>query len=337
MMVRNVLQTPKQFRNFLSKIINKEFLIFLFFLVLSGLFWLTMTLDETYEKEFSIDIRLIGVPKNVVITSEIDSTIHFTVRDKGYMVILYQLGQQLNHPIFFDYNTYSDNKGTGTIPIADVQRQINQQLFKSSKITSVKSDDLVFTFNFGQCKKVPVQMLGNIDPGNSYYLAHTEFTPDSVVVYATKKVLDSIHKAQTEKLNVGNFTEPKEITVNLAKIAKAKFVPAQVKIKLFPDVLTEEKVEVPIEPTNVPENKVLRTFPGKITVSFVVGAQRLRTLPKDLTTKELLPTGFKVVVDYNEVMTRHTEKCRLYLLATPNGVRNARLATNYIDYIIEQR
>ena len=163
------------------------------------------------------------------------------------------------------------------------------------------------------------------------------FTPDSVIVYATKKVLDSIHKAQTEKLNVGNFTEPKEITVNLAKIAKAKFVPAQVKIKLFPDVLTEEKVEVPIEPTNVPENKVLRTFPGKITVSFVVGAQRLRTLPKDLTTKELLPTGFKVVVDYNEVMTRHTEKCRLYLLATPNGVRNARLATNYIDYIIEQR
>ena len=57
------------FRNFLSRIISKEFLIFLFFLVLSGAFWLVMTLNETYEREFSIPLRMADVPRNVVITS----------------------------------------------------------------------------------------------------------------------------------------------------------------------------------------------------------------------------------------------------------------------------
>ena len=51
-------------RNFLFSIVNKEFLIFLFFLLLSGSFWLSMTLDETYEKEISVPIRLVNVPKN---------------------------------------------------------------------------------------------------------------------------------------------------------------------------------------------------------------------------------------------------------------------------------
>ena len=36
-------------RGFLFTLVNKEFLIFLFFLLLSGIFWLLMTLNETYE------------------------------------------------------------------------------------------------------------------------------------------------------------------------------------------------------------------------------------------------------------------------------------------------
>ena len=76
-------------RNFLSRIVSKEFLIFLFFLVLSGAFWLVMTLNETYEREFSIPLRIVDVPRNVVITSDPDTVVRFTVRDKGYMIAAY--------------------------------------------------------------------------------------------------------------------------------------------------------------------------------------------------------------------------------------------------------
>ncbi|MCR5076569.1 MAG: YbbR-like domain-containing protein [Prevotella sp.] len=336
MKIGKSLHTFTAFRNFLPRIVSKEFLIFLFFLALSGGFWLIMTLNETYEREFTIGLRMADVPRNVVITSEPDSVVRFTVRDKGYMIAAYEFLDGF-HPVFVDYRLYTDGKSRGVIAMSDVQRLIYQQLAKSSRITSVKSDKLSFLFNFGHHKKVPVRLLGTVAPGNSYYLAHVDFSPDSVQVYAARQVLDSIQTVYTERQQITNFTDVKELTVDLRKFTNVKCVPAKVKMRLFPDVLTEETVEVPIEAINMPADKVMRTFPSKVAVKFVVGAHRMRTMPKNPETKELLSVGFRVVVNYKEVEARHSDKCHVYLLTSPNGVRNARPVVDAVDYLIEQR
>ena len=66
-------------RNFFFAIVNKEFLIFLFFLFVSGTFWLVMTMTEVYEREYAVPIRLINVPKDVVVTSDVNDTIKVTI------------------------------------------------------------------------------------------------------------------------------------------------------------------------------------------------------------------------------------------------------------------
>ena len=43
-------------REFFFSKANKELFLFIFFLVLSGIFWLITTLNETYEKEFTIPV-----------------------------------------------------------------------------------------------------------------------------------------------------------------------------------------------------------------------------------------------------------------------------------------
>lgn len=162
-MVGRPLHTFSIIRNLLSKLFNKEFLVFLFFLILSGLFWLTNALDDPYEKEIEVDLRLAGIPKNVVLTSEVDSVIRVTVRDKGYVIGLYLFRKQL-HPLFFDFSTFSGQNNTGEIPVSEIQKQLSQQLYTSTKILSVKADNLSFSFNYGQRKKIPVNMLGVAAP-----------------------------------------------------------------------------------------------------------------------------------------------------------------------------
>ena len=76
-------------KNFLFRFVNKEFLIFLFFLVLSGIFWLLMTLNETYEKELKIPVCLTNLPKNVIITTQSTDTITVTVKDKGFSLMMF--------------------------------------------------------------------------------------------------------------------------------------------------------------------------------------------------------------------------------------------------------
>ena len=43
--------------------VNKQFVVFLFFLFLSGIFWLIMTLNETYERDIKIPLRITNIPK----------------------------------------------------------------------------------------------------------------------------------------------------------------------------------------------------------------------------------------------------------------------------------
>lgn len=72
----------RSIRDFLFSIMNKQFFVFLFFLLLSAVIWLIMTLNETYEKELEVPVRITNIPKNVVLTSASIDTIHVTVRDK---------------------------------------------------------------------------------------------------------------------------------------------------------------------------------------------------------------------------------------------------------------
>ena len=68
-------RTYRIVRKFLFNQLNREFLTFLFFLALSGTFWLLLTLNETYEREFKIPVKVVNIPKNVVLTSDETDTV----------------------------------------------------------------------------------------------------------------------------------------------------------------------------------------------------------------------------------------------------------------------
>lgn len=105
-------------------------------------------------------------------------------------------------------------------------------------------------------------------------------------------------------------------------------VPSTVRISVYPDVLTEEAVEVPVTAINMPSGMVLRTFPSRVKVRFTVGASLFRTISPDM---------FRVVVDYEELIANPSDKCTLQLRSVPGTVSKARLDVNKVDYLLEQQ
>ena len=319
--VRNIL---KAVRNFLFSGLNKEFLIFLFFLALSGAFWLLMTLNETMEREFKIPMRLTGVPGNAVITGELPDTVRVTVRDKGFTLVTYDF-----RPLVFRFSNYADeDEGKGVIPLTDVQKQVLSQMYGSSKLLQVKPGKFDFYFTYGASKKVPVTFRGKITTNKSYYLAHTEFYPSVVTVYANKQQLDKLQSVEIEPFNYRNLQDTIRQTVKIKKIRGVKIVPATVRLSVFPDVLTEETIDVPITAINMPPGMVLRTFPAKVAVRFTIGASLFRTIK---------PSLFKVVVDYEELAANPSDKCTLQLRSVPRSVSKASLEIDRVDYLLEQQ
>ena len=305
---------------------NRDFLVFLFFLGLSGIFWLSLTLNETYEREFSIPVSVVDIPKNAVLTSDEVDTIKMTIRDKGIVLVAYQYGDYLNR-LRIPFKNYTRNNGSGSVPASELQKLVYQNLVSSSKITACKPDKLEFFYNYGTHKKVPVRWSGRVIPEELYFISRVDYSPDSVTVYASDEKLDSINIIYTETLNYANFRDTLSITCQLAKLKGVKVVPDKVKINFFTDVLTEENIEgVPIQGINLPEGKVLRTFPAKVTVSFVTGVSVFRNLR---------PEDFTIVADYNEIKRHPSEKCRITLKNVPPGISRARLDVTLVDYLIE--
>ena len=323
--LQNIFKTV---RNFLFSSLNKEFLIFLFFLALSGSFWLMMTLNGTYEREFDIPVRLVGTPRNAVITGELPESVHVVVRDKGFTLATYEYGRRF-HPLSFKFSTYADeDKGSGFVPVADVQKQVLAQLYGSSKLLSLKPDRFDFYFTYGSSKRVPIVFRGKITTSKSYYLAHTEFLPAMVTVYANKQQLNQLKFVEIEPFNLRNLQDTIHCNVRLQKIRGVKMVPNTVRLAVYPDVLTEETVEVPVTAINMPPGMVLRTFPARVTVRFTIGASLFRTIS---------PEQFRVVVDYDELSSNPSDKCTLELRSVPRTVSKARLDMPKVDYLLEQQ
>ncbi|WP_302396260.1 YbbR-like domain-containing protein [Leyella stercorea] len=327
-MEKRLTQIINMVRNFLFSSANREFLTFFFFLVLSTIFWLMTALNETYEREIGVPAYLVNIPKNVVVTSDMEDTVRVTVRDKGFALLAYTYGEGIR-PINVNFQSaITRQSGYGVVSSQELMKMINQRFSGSSKIVQVKPDCLDFHYNYGLSRQVSVKMSGHVVPGKSFYLARTRFWPEKVTVYGSKQALDSLRFVKTVPINITNFNDTVLRTVALETIKGVKIVPNTVRIGLYPDILTEENIEVPITAINMPEGKVLRTFPQRVTVNFIVGASMFRSIS---------PEQFAVVVDYNEIIDHPSDKCSIHLRETPQGVRNARLKMTQVDYLIEEQ
>ena len=326
----NPLSIINSIRNFLFSRANREFLIFLCFLALAGVFWLMIRLNETYEVEVKVPVHYVNVPKNAVLTSGDSDTLRVSISDKGFYILTYLYGQA-QRPLSIDFTRYAKQgtSGMGTVAAGDLQKLLATGLPTSTKIVSMKPDKLLFYYNNGVSKRVPVVWHGNVKPQQLYFVASTRIVPDSVTVYASPQKLDSIKAIYTEELNYTDFRDTLNITATLTARPGVKVVPNRVSISFSTDVLTEGKIEgIPIEGINMPEGRVLRTFPSKLSVSFVTGVKKFQALS---------PADFRVVADYQELSQNPSSKCSVMLVDQPEGVSNIRLETDQVDYLIEEK
>ena len=314
-------------RNFLFSRTNREFLIFLFFLSLSGVFWLLLTLNETYEREMAVPIHIADIPSDIMLTSDETDTVKVVIRDRGIILLTYIYGEALKN-VSADFKTYDQSGGNGSISAAELAKIVQGHLAASSKIVSVKPDKLRFFYNTGASKRVSVRWRGRVIPEQLYFLSHVAYDPDSITIYASEERLDSIRMVFTEQLNHVGFRDTLAVDCRLRRIEGVKMIPDHVKVTFYTDVLTEESVDgIPVVGINLPPGKVLRTFPARVSVKFVTGINVYRTLK---------PSDFTVVADYDELRSQPSEKCNLTLQRVPQGINHPKLVTSQVDYLIEE-
>lgn len=317
----------RRIRNFLLSSKSREFLVFLFFVLVSFAFWLLQTLDDVYQTEFKVPLRLKNVPKEVVITSDLPEEVRVQVEDRGTVLLNYMLGRTF-FPVTFDFSDYMEAGTHVRISTSELSKRISAQLNVSTKLLSIRPDTLDFIYTKGKARKLPVRLRGEITPGRQYYISHIGFHPDSVIAYAPDGVLDTLIAAYTQDVRFESVSDTLTQRVKLRRIKGVKFIPDYNDISVYVDMYSEKTVEVPVIGINFPAGKVLRTFPSKVKVTFQVGLKNFKSVTAD---------DFFIGVAYEDIKNAKGEKLPLMIRKAPNSVSHIRIQNSDIDYLIEQQ
>lgn len=317
----------RKIRNFLLSNQSREFLVFLFFVLVSSAFWLLQTLDDVYQTEFKVPIRLKNVPKEVVMTSELPEEVRVQVEDRGTVLLNYMLGRTF-FPVTFDFSDYTEAGAHVHISSSELAKKISAQLNVSTKLLSIRPDTIDFIYTKGKARKLPVRLRGEITPGRQYYISHIGFHPDSVMAYAPDGVLDTLIAAYTQEVHIEGVSDTLTERVGLRRMKGVKFIPDYNDISVYVDMYSEKTVEVPVVGMGFPAGKVLRTFPSKVKVVFQVGLKNFKSVTED---------DFFIGVSYDDVRRVRGEKLPLVVSKSPNCVSHIRIQPSEVDYLIEQQ
>lgn len=320
---RSLLQIVK---NCWSFVWNRQFLTFLFFLLLSASFWLFQAVNETYEEEFVVPIHLTGIPDNVVLTTDPPSGIRITLRDRGVTLLRYRYTRHFA-PITIKWDEVSDNAGHVVLNASELIKSTLQSLEGSTHVVAFRPEMVEFYFNYGMSKRLPVVFQGRLRTDSTYSLLTVDVEPRTVLVYASKRVLDTLTAAYTAPIRLGSLTDTTVIRRAFVKIPGVKYVPDRVRITAIADRMIEKTVEVPVQGVNFPATKILRTFPSKVSITFQVGMSQYR---------KITPESFVLVVNYADLIGDSDNICPLSLKSVPYGVRRARINPSEVEYVVEE-
>ena len=307
---------------------SRETAVFLFFVLLSTLFWLIQTLNGSFDLTMSYPLQLVGVPENVVITTGLPHDINVTVHDKGTSLLKYVFDSK-RKPLTINFAEHDDGSAFGHVVMthAELLTQVSASMLASTSIVELRPDTIEYFYSRGVSRRVAVTPRGSITTDQLYYLVNVVCKPDTVTVWGPQEMLDTLTNITTAQLDLKALTESTSTTVRLSAPRGLKVEPETVTLTADVDMYTEKSVSVPIVGTNFPAGHSLRTFPSVATVKFRVGA-------KDY--KSITANNFVITATYEELMALpHNAKWKLELRSLPQGISQVRIQPEEVDFLIE--
>ncbi len=198
--------------------INKEILIFAFFLCLSFLFWYLNELGKDLEASINYPVRYINPPKDRVITGHLPERIGLVLQGPGYSIFKMKFSGS-RAPVVIDMSRVNSQRVVGKkndyyIVTSDLKESFARQLRADFNISSIKPDTLFYSYD----KLITKRMM--IIPNVRVEVPRTHksivvVVPDSISVTGPKSIIDTIPGIMTRSRIFPRVSEAFKASVQL--------------------------------------------------------------------------------------------------------------------------
>ena len=317
----------RKIRTLWSKIdsrLSKSVLLYVWFLFISFVFWLVLSLNNSLQQEFAIPLKLKSVNDSTTIITHVPQSVKIALKDRGVAMLKYKFG---NLPTLqIDFDKYSDGRGLIRVSSADLMSELRSIFSATSVITAVNPDSLRLLYTNLPPKEVPLCFDLDVQPNLQYVInGAVRSNVDSVLVYSDKNTLSALTEVYTYHVEERDLTDTLVREVAVAPIVGAKIVPKSVRLTIPAEQLIYKKQRVPVLVIDQPANINVLTFPAMVEASFLV--------PQSMYRKTV---GIKAAVYYNDVLESATNHVAVRVVEAPAICKSVSLSVDSVEYIIEK-
>lgn len=323
----------KRMRKSRGKIIDRDFLVFLFFLLLAFMFWYLNGLSKVVESEVKYPVRYINPPKDRVLLGSLPPKLDFYLKGPGYSLLKLKLSgsrapvvvdmSKLNYLIIPESRTYNYYVLTSTL-----REVFHKQLRADFEIVRIKPDTLAFSFDLVRSKLVPVMPDVEVVTDKEFFVKGAPVSmPDSVLISGPKPVIDTVMFVKTRHRRFSGVNQP--ISRNIQLITSKDYTISEKRVTVNIDVeqFTEARLELPVKIINKPDSIAVRLFPDVVNVHLLVAISDY---------KGIFESNISAIVDFAGVNTETSDRLQIIITNVPSYANTVRYTPQEIDYIIEK-
>jgi len=311
--------------------INKNAIVFAFFLLLSVVFWFLNALGKEYTTEINYPITFANLSDNQAFIGKVPNTVRLKVGGLGFTLLQYKFSYALL-PFIVDLQNNkparlkAGDKYSFFLHSQELNSQFANHLGSELRLYSIITDTLFLKIDHLERKKVPVLLNSKVTCKRQFMQINRPIAvPDSVEIFGPRTILDTMLFVKTKHVDFPRVSSSFYKEINLEPSEHVKYSADRVKVFISVEKFTEAKIRLPIKVLNAPKTGKLMSFPSEVTVYYIVSLKDYASIKKE---------RFKAVVDYN-TRSKNLPRMKVRITQFPLSVRISRQTPLFVSYIIQ--
>lgn len=315
--------------------INKDLIIFAFFLFLSFTFWFLNSLGKVIETDIRYPVRYANIPRERVLVEDLPARrLTLFLKGPGYSILKLKMSGNRT-PVILDISdiNYRRVPGSSTLSYYIITSglipKLTSQLRAECQITSIKPDSLFFTFDRIISKTLPVVPdLEVVTEKQHFIKGKISVVPDSVIVTGPQLIVDTISAVRTKKKRLSGINETLKRNFTLAEDAGYSISEKKVSVTIPVEQFTEAGISVPVRILNLPDSIDIKIFPDAVNVTCLVAVSDY---------KKISDMPFEAILDIAKADLTSSEKLPVEIIKVPPFVTSLRFTPAKVDFLIEKK
>jgi len=294
-------------------------------ILVATLFWLSVTLSESYVARFTIPLSIVNLPGDVALGNPLPEEIEVALQGTGWQLLFLSASNQLLFEI-------PGNRIHGDKTIL-TNRIISEAMKLPPGILAIQTYPETLFINVDEYieKKVAVKLvLGSIRFRENYGLTGAiRVEPDSVIISGAEKVMASITEWPTSMRTFTDLSEPvlEDIALSDSLRGVVRHYRDAVKLYIPVDQLADMSFpEIPVKVSNVPRNKTVLLANSSVEIFVRSGVNTLSTITAD---------SFQATIPYTTILN-DTTGAIIPAIHLPSGTTLLKIHPPAIRYTIRQ-